>query len=97
MDSLGRIWVAKWGGWCVECYDLNATNQSSPIVCTYELPVEQVTACAFGGPDLDQLYVTTASCGLSDAAKREQPLAGSLFVINLANIARGVKAVPFAG
>ena len=94
IDDQDRIWVAKWGGYCVECYDPK-TNQ---LVETYEIPCAQVTACAFGGADLDQLYVTTASCGLSDAEDAAQPLAGALFVIDLKGTgARGVPAVPFRG
>jgi sugar lactone lactonase YvrE len=38
-----------------------------------------VTCCAFGGPELADLYITTMCLGLSDEAKRAQPLAGALF------------------
>jgi sugar lactone lactonase YvrE len=40
--------------------------------------VAKPTSCAFGGPDLAELYVTTASIGLSDSARAAQPLAGRL-------------------
>jgi len=46
------------------------------------LPVQQPTSCAFGGPDLDVLFVTSAREGLSEAALAEQPLAGSVFAID---------------
>ena len=46
---------------------------------TIELPVPQVTSCAFGGAALDTLYITTASLGMDRAALAEQPLAGALF------------------
>jgi sugar lactone lactonase YvrE len=41
-----------------------------------ELPVSQVTACAFGGPALDQLYITTSRQELPDGA---EPAAGAVF------------------
>ena len=97
IDNQDRIWVAKWGGWCVECYDPHLGCGEEALIYRYGLPVEQVTACAFGGPDLDQLYVTTASCGLSPQQKKQQPLAGNLFAINLKGIAVGVKSVSFKG
>jgi D-xylonolactonase len=43
------------------------------------MPATQVTKCAFGGPDLDELFITTAWIGLSETARAEQPLAGALF------------------
>jgi sugar lactone lactonase YvrE len=43
------------------------------------MPVEQPTSCAFGGPDLATLYVTSARDELSPQARAAQPLAGGLF------------------
>ena len=42
------------------------------------LPVSRPTSCAFGGPDMSELYVTTASIDLTDAERAAQPLAGRL-------------------
>jgi sugar lactone lactonase YvrE len=42
------------------------------------VPVSRPTSCAFGGPSLSDLYVTTASLGLSDAERAAEPLAGRL-------------------
>ncbi|NYT36840.1 SMP-30/gluconolactonase/LRE family protein [Allopusillimonas soli] len=44
-----------------------------------ELPVSGVTSCAFGGPRLDTLYITTARQGLTSEQLGNQPLAGALF------------------
>ena len=55
------------------------------------LPVPLVTACAFGGPDLTDLDVTTARGGLTSP----HPLAGSLLVVPGAG--KGVPQPPFAG
>jgi sugar lactone lactonase YvrE len=56
-----------------------------------ELPVPLVTACAFGGDGLTDLYVTTARTGLTEPPA----LAGSLFVVPGAG--RGVAQPAFAG
>lgn len=55
----------------------------------------QVTSCAFGGPDLDQLYITTAAAGIAEdrlAPGADQENAGHLFRLDLS--AEGVKGVP---
>ena len=48
-----------------------------------DLPVSQVSACAFGGPNLDELYITSARKNLSEEALEKQPHAGSLFKARL--------------
>ncbi len=54
---------------------------------------EQVTACAFGGPKLDVLFVTTASCGIAQGViDKKQPNAGAVFSIDLSK--HGVRGVP---
>ncbi len=74
LDAEGGLWVAEWGGWRVVRYTPDGT-----IDRIVEAPVAQPTCCAFGGPDLATLYVTSAWAGLSDTARVEQPLAGALF------------------
>ncbi len=56
-----------------------------------ELPVPRVTCCAFGGPGLTDLYITTARVGLI----APHPLAGSLLVVPGAG--KGVAQPAFAG
>ena len=58
------------------------------------LPVPNVTCCAFGGPTLSDLYITTARVGLSAEALAAAPLSGSLFVVP--NAAQGLADTPFA-
>jgi len=76
VDAEGGLWNAQWGAWRVVRYD--AEGVMDRVVA---LPVEQPTSCAFGGPNLDTLYVTSARVGLSGEALEAQPLAGSLFAI----------------
>ncbi|HYG42400.1 MAG TPA: SMP-30/gluconolactonase/LRE family protein [Bordetella sp.] len=59
-----------------------------------QLPVTGVTACAFGGSHFETLYITTATQGLTEQARNEQPLAGALFAVDVG--IRGVAEAPFA-
>jgi sugar lactone lactonase YvrE len=74
VDAEGCLWNAEWGAWRVVRY-----APDGAIDRVVEIPVEQPSACMFGGPDLATLYITSAWEDLSDEARAEQPLAGSLF------------------
>lgn len=56
VDSEGGVWVAVWGGGVIQRY--SSDGQLTGVV---RLPAANVTSCAFGGPALDQLYITTAA------------------------------------
>jgi sugar lactone lactonase YvrE len=75
VDSSGCVWVALWGGG-----KLNRYTPGGGLDGSVDVPVSQVTSCAFGGADLDRLYVTSARAGLSERERQQQPLAGALFV-----------------
>lgn len=72
VDADGCVWVALWDGGAVRRYTPDGTLDH-----VITLPTPRVTACAFGGPDLTDLYITTARVGL-DAP---HPVAGSLLVV----------------
>ena len=90
VDAEGCLWVALWDGWSVRRY-----SPSGDLDRIVQLPVARPTSCAFGGPDLTDLYVTSASTGLSASELAAQPLAGSLFVARPG--VRGLEATPFGG
>ncbi|HEY6729191.1 MAG TPA: SMP-30/gluconolactonase/LRE family protein [Polyangiaceae bacterium] len=90
LDDQGMLWVALFGGAAVVRIDPATGNE----VFRVELPTTNVTSCAFGGEDLDELYITTARVGLSDAALAAEPHAGSLFRAKLPF--RGVPSSRFA-
>ena len=48
---------------------------------TFRTPVPNPTSCTFGGAKLDELYITAASLGLSEAEKSKNPQAGDLFCL----------------
>ena len=74
VDAEGAIWLAIWGGWSVRRYGTDGQELDR-----IDLPVEQVTCPAFGGPSFDQLFVTTAHEGFAAGAMAGQPEAGGLF------------------
>lgn len=73
VDAEGCLWVAFWDGWCIR--RLSPTGER---LAEIRLPVQRPTSCAFGGPGLDQLFVTSARRDLSDNALASQPCAGGL-------------------
>ncbi|MFF9327903.1 SMP-30/gluconolactonase/LRE family protein [Streptomyces sp. NPDC014776] len=72
VDADGCVWVALWDGGAVRRY-----TPDGRLDRVITLPTPRVTACAFGGPDLTDLYVTTARVGLT----APHPTAGSLLVV----------------
>jgi len=56
VDADGCVWVALWGGAAVSRYGPDGRLRQ-----TLEIPADNVTCCAFGGPDLGTLYITTAA------------------------------------
>jgi sugar lactone lactonase YvrE len=91
LDAEGRLWIAHWDGGLVTQWD-PATGRCLRAI---RVPAARVTSCAFGGEGLDQLFITTARKGLTEAELARQPLAGRLFVV--APGARGRIADGFAG
>lgn len=71
VDADGGVWVALYGAGAVRRY--TATGVLDEVV---EVAARKVTACAFGGPRLDELFVTTSR---EDLEPGDDPLAGSLF------------------
>ena len=87
IDEEDGLWVALWGGSAVHRYDT-----AGRLDLVLDLPVSNVTACAFGGPDLRTLFITTSRQGLDPA---DQPDAGAVF-----RYEAGVRGAPqhaFAG
>lgn len=78
VDAEDCLWIAFWDGWCVRRY-----SPAGECLAKITLPVQKPTSCAFGGPGLDRLYVTSASVGLSVRDRAEQPCAGGLFMLEL--------------
>ncbi len=91
IDAEGHLWIALWDGGRV----LRIDAATGATLAEIRLPVQRPTSCAFGGPALDTLYITSASIGLSAAELANQPLAGALFAVNPG--VAGLPANEFAG
>jgi len=90
VDAEGYLWNAMWDGWCVVRFAPDGSVDRK-----IDVPVQRPTCPMFGGPDLDKLYVTSATIGLTEADLAGQPDAGALLVLE-----PGVKGLPeprFAG
>ncbi len=89
IDEENMLWVGLWNG--------NAVVRFNPItgevISKIEVPAHNVTSCAFGGDNLDVLYITTASIDMTDEEKKQYPLAGSLFKVKPG--VKGVKSTFF--
>ncbi len=88
VDADGDVWVAVYGGGRVHRYAPDGVLRE-----VLHLPTPQSTSCAFAGPGLHHLYVTTATEGWTDEQRRTQPGAG--LVYRFETDATGRPAAPF--
>jgi len=77
IDSEGMLWIGMWEGFAVTRWN-PATGE---LLMKIDVPASRVTSCAFGGENLDILYITTASIGASEDELKQYPNSGSLFAI----------------
>jgi sugar lactone lactonase YvrE len=90
VDSEGCLWIAFWDGWSVRRF-----SPEGELIDRIEVPVARPTSCTFGGPALDQLFISSASIGLSDEERGMQPNAGGLFMVVPG--VTGIADTPFRG
>lgn len=90
IDAEDMLWVGLWNGNAVARFN----PKTGALIAKIEVPAHNVTACAFGGENLDILYITTASVDMTPEEITKYPLAGSVF-----SYKPGVKGVasPFFG
>jgi len=84
VDTDGCLWSVRWDGGCVVRF-----TPDGAVDRVVDLPVTRPTSCAFGGPNLDILFITSGTAGMEDAALADEPQAGGLFAIR-----PGVQGVP---
>jgi len=90
-DTQGKLWVAMWGGAKLTRWD-PATGQ---LLEQIAFPAFNVSSCAFGGPDMTDLFVTTARKGMDPAQLARYPLSGGLF--RLRTDIQGLPTFTFSG
>ncbi len=84
-DGAGMLWVAMWGGAKLTRWN-PATGQ---LLAEIPIPAFNVSSCVFGGPDLTDLYVTTARKGMDADQLAKYPLSGGLF-----RLRTGIQGMP---
>ncbi|QGY48127.1 SMP-30/gluconolactonase/LRE family protein [Maribellus comscasis] len=89
IDADGNLWVALWGGSAVGCWN----PETGKLLRKIEVPAKNVTSCAFGGDDLETLYITTARQSTTKEELEKFPHAGGVFKTNPG--VKGVKAYYF--
>jgi sugar lactone lactonase YvrE len=75
IDADGMLWVAHWGGGRITRWN----PKTGRLLRTCRLPISLVTSCAFGGPNLDELFITSARDSLTPQQLARESLAGGLF------------------
>jgi sugar lactone lactonase YvrE len=78
------FWCAVHGGGVLHRYD-----PSGGLIARVELPISQPTMCAFAGPELDEMVVTSASDKLTKDQLKREPHAGGLF-----RLRPGIRGLP---
>jgi sugar lactone lactonase YvrE len=74
VDAESCYWSALWDGWRVV-----RLSPAGELLQTVEMPVQRPTMIAFGGPDMQTAFVTSAGKNLSDDERKGQPHAGGVF------------------
>jgi len=85
IDADGNLWVALWGSGTVGKFN----PQTGELLQKVIVPAPNVSSCAFGGKNLETLYITTAREGMNADKLKQYPLSGGLF-----SVKPGVKGVP---
>ena len=90
VDAEGCLWIAFWDGWC-----LRRLSPNGERIAELLMPVQRPTSCAFGGEDLETLFITSARRDLQGTELDKQPLAGGLFAADVG--VAGIAELPYAG
>jgi len=84
-DTQGMLWIAMWAG-----AKLTRWNPATGgLLAEIPMPAYNVSSCAFGGPHLTDLYVTSARKGMEVGQLSKYPLSGGLF-----RLRTGIQGMP---
>ena len=73
-DTDGNLWIAMWGGARISEWKPNGT-----LLAQFGVPALNVTSCVFGGPAMNELFITTAMFGMDKTEFKKNPQAGGIF------------------
>ncbi len=77
IDAEGNLWIASFAGGCVLCWN----PRTAELLRRVKIPCLHVTSCAFGGRNLDTLYVTTARIRTEESVLEKNLHSGGVFAI----------------
>ncbi len=90
VDAEGYLWSAEWNGWRVVRY-----TPHGEVDRVVDVPVQRPTSCTIGGPNMDQLFITSAIWDLKEQDLKVQPQAGGVFVVDAR--VRGLECARYKG
>ena len=77
IDAEGMLWIALWNGNIVSRWNPNTGKMIGQV----NVPAHNITSCAFGGSNLDSLFITSARVDMTKDELETYPLSGSVFVV----------------
>lgn len=77
IDEEGMLWIAHWGGFGVCRWN----PHNGQLMDRIEVPVPQVSSCAFVGDNLDYLMITTARENMKEEELKKYPESGNIFLV----------------
>ncbi len=89
IDENDNLWVGLWNGDAVAQYN----PRTGELMKKISVPAHNVTSCAFGGENLETLYITSASIDMDAEQRKRYQLAGSIFKVKPG--VKGVKSTFF--
>ncbi len=89
-DTDGNLWIANWGGARVSQWKPDGT-----LLAQFGVAAKNVTSCIFGGPRMNELFITTALVGMDKAEFKRFPQAGGVF--RMETNVTGVPSYEFGG
>jgi len=76
-DMCNNLWVCHYHGASISVYNLKGKK-----IHQIYLPAKNITSCAFGGPNNNELFISSARKGMKFNEIKKYPLSGSLFKVN---------------
>ena len=76
LDNKKNLWVAHYHGACISVF-----NSKAKLIHRIQFPAKNITNCTFGGQKNNELFVTSATKGMSTAELRKYRYSGALFSV----------------